>query len=66
MMQPEFDFWVAYIWCAKAILLVLALFSTVVIPSSILFWIATAVSERRKKSKKWRYDCFEGVKHDRD
>jgi hypothetical protein len=65
-MQPEFDFWVAYIWCAKAILLALALFLTVAIPSCIIAWIATAVRDKRERTKKWRYDCFEGVKHDRD
>jgi hypothetical protein len=46
MTPPIFDFWDAYIWCAKALLLAFALFLTIAIPSCIIAWIATAVRHK--------------------
>ena len=51
IMQPEFDFLVAYIWCAKALLLTVALFLTVVISGWVVIFVANTVIDKWNRTK---------------
>ena len=55
MNPPIFDFWDAYIWCAKALLLAVALFLTVTVPSCVMAFIVRAVTDKWNRTKKWHY-----------
>ena len=55
MTPPMFDFWDAYIWCTKALLLAVALFLTVAAPVCIIRWVVITVMDKWNRTKKWHY-----------
>jgi hypothetical protein len=51
MTPPIFDFWDAYIWCAKALLLAVALFLTLAVPGYIIACVVMVIEDKCKKRK---------------